>query len=73
MIECLPVTRVKPEWEVCSGDRYMSHPGLRVAFIQLMDSPEKIYCVSDQALPRSLQDAVEMITSWRIACDTNEE
>lgn len=73
MIDCLPVSEIKPEWSTCSGDRYVSHPQLRTAMIQLLDSPEKIYVVSDQTLPRSVEEAKNLVRDWRIARDTNPE
>lgn len=73
MIDCHPVRDIIPEWSICRGDRYMSHPSLRTAMIQLMDEPETIYCVSDETLPMSIEHARQIVRSWREANETTPE
>lgn len=73
MIERLPVMDIRPSWEDPKGNRYVSHPSLRMAIIQVLDDPEFIYVVSDQVLPTSSEGAVTMVTKWREANATADE
>jgi hypothetical protein len=72
-IECCDVHVVRPDWSDPKGVRYVSHPRLRVAMIQLLDDPDKVYVVTDQALPRSIADAIEIVEKWRIASATSPD
>ena len=65
MIESQPVSLIRPTWAMKSATRYVSHPDLRFALIQL-EGETVVYCVTEQKLPESLQEAVEMITAWKV-------
>ncbi len=66
MIECMPVAQIRPSWSRPIGDRYVSHPDMRFAMIQLMDDPANVYVVTDQALPFDIESARRMVNEWRI-------
>ena len=72
-IERLPTLEIRPEWEDPKGDRYQAIPLMRIAFIQVMSDPDHIFVVADQALPRSIPEAVEMVTNWKVAYDAAED
>lgn len=65
MIEVYPVREIRPGWATRPATRYQSHPDLRAAVIQCEDDPERIWMVTDQKLPESIQEAVDMIVAWR--------
>lgn len=73
MIERLPVMEIRPSWEDPKGNRYVSHPALRMAIIQVTDDPEYIYVVTEQMLPTSTDGAVTMVTKWKEANATADE
>ncbi len=52
------------------ADRYMSHPFMGRAIVQLTDDPDHVYVMTDQALPRSAPEARQIVTAWRIANET---
>jgi hypothetical protein len=67
-IDRLPYSEVKPHWRHPSAAmtaRYLSHPELRVAFIQSQSEPDMVYVVSDEPLPETLDEAVAVIAKWR--------
>jgi hypothetical protein len=72
MIKRMPVNHVRPAWASPVGDRYVSHPDLSFALIQLMDDPEGIYVVQDQTLPVGIVSARDMVARWREANATEE-
>lgn len=52
-IDRLPYQKVRPTWGRPSSAmtvRYLSHPDLRLAFIQVISEPEMVYVVSDETL-----------------------
>lgn len=73
MIQRMPVKHVRPAWETPLADRYVSHPDLSFALIQLMDDPESVYVVQDQALPVGMANAREIVSKWREANATQED
>jgi hypothetical protein len=62
-----------PTWQFPVADRYVSHHFMGRAIVQLTDDPDHVYVISDQALPRSVPDARQIVTEWRIACETAPE
>jgi hypothetical protein len=72
-IERQDVLTIRPEWGDPKGNRYQSLPALRIAFIQLLEEPEFVYIVTDQALPESVAGAVGMVQQWRISQDAAED
>jgi len=73
VIEKVATKVILPHWLDHPTNRYRSHPSLRVAFIQRLDEPETIFVVSEQALPQSTAEAMEMIDKWREANETAED
>jgi hypothetical protein len=61
----LPCANIRPDWFDFPEDRYLSHPSLRVAFIQIRDDPAMVYVASDQKLPETWNEAAEMVAAWR--------
>lgn len=72
-IDRFPVLQIRPNWDAPQGDRYESHPILRVAIIQIMLEPDYVYVVSDQMLPGSVEEARDMVVQWQVANETREE
>jgi hypothetical protein len=72
MIERMAVNDIRPSWSNPLGDRYVSHPDLRFALIQLMDDPNYIYVVTDQVLPAGIVHARDMVAEWRQTNGTTE-
>jgi hypothetical protein len=73
MIDRHPIRKIIPDWSICHGDRYVSHPSLRTAMIQLMDEPETVYCISDETLPMSVEHARQIVYRWREAHETTPD
>lgn len=69
MITRHPVGDIIPMWSQVIGDRYVSHPVLRTAIIQLLDDPGHVYAVADEVLPDSMESARKLVQKWR---DDNE-
>lgn len=69
MIERLPISEIMPAWQTPKADRYVSHPSLRTAMIQVLAEPASIYVVTDQKLPVSVAEARAMVSKWN---ETNE-
>lgn len=68
-IDRVPYETVRPTWANPVTNmrvRYLSHPDLRLAFIQTIDDPEFVYVVSDQVLPVSLDEAHAVAAQWRV-------
>lgn len=65
MIDRLPMDVIMPTWSTQGGTRWLSHPDLRVAMVQLQDEPDWIYVISDEALPPTLERAVAVVIHWR--------
>jgi len=60
---------IRPTWVGPPSNmrvRYLSHPDLRLAFIQAVEEPDTVYIVSDEPLPETLDEAVAVITKWRV-------
>ena len=66
-IERVAMVDVMPSWAVAGGHRFLSHPELRLCFLQLSHETEIIYVVSDQPLPETLNDAIAIVEAWRIS------
>lgn len=66
MIDRLPVLDIMPAWGIPKGDRYVSHPAVRTAMIQVMTDPTVVYVISDQKLPESIAEAVGMVEQWKV-------
>ena len=64
MIDKLRTADIRPQWlrpaQTMSGARYSSYPQLRLAYIQRADAPDMIFVVSDQRLPETLDEAMQM-------------
>jgi hypothetical protein len=73
VIERLPVLDIIPKWRDYPANRYMSHPQLRTAIIQCDDDPLNVYVVSDQVLPQTSQEAMDMVQQWRVSRATQED
>ena len=71
MIDRMDVNAVIPSWGALPANRYMSHPSLRTAVIQMLDEPGVVYVVSDEALPRDNEEAKAMVIKWREAHDVS--
>lgn len=69
MISRHPVMDIIPMWSQVVGDRYVSHPALRTAIIQLLDDPGHVYAIADEMLPDSIVSARKIVARWR---ETNE-
>jgi hypothetical protein len=67
------VAEIHPAWLRPVGDRYVSHPHLRIALIQLMDDKEHVYVVTDQALPFDMASARRQVENWRTKDAATEE
>jgi len=64
MIERCPVNEIMPAWQTPKADRYVSHPSLRTAMIQMLAEPASLYVVTDQKLPTSIAEARSMVMQW---------
>ena len=67
-VERLESSDIKPNWPRPTSHmttRYLSHPDLRLAFIQVADEPELVYVVSDEPLPETVGEAIAMVEKWR--------
>lgn len=73
MIEKHLVKEIRPGWATRPANRYQSHPDLRAAVIQLLDFPDQIFIVTDEALPQSIQHAVDMIAAWRLENERTQD
>ena len=68
VIDRIPYRQVRPTWGRPAANmtvRYLAHPDLRLAFIQVIDEPEHVFVVSDQPLPASLEAAILVVEQWR--------
>ena len=63
-VDRLPCCQIRPTWVTRPGNRYLSYPALRVAFIQSTADPEMIYVVSDERLPETLAEAAAVVETW---------
>jgi hypothetical protein len=72
MIEACDVLEIKPSWQRCAGDRYIAHPSLRTAFVQVMSDPKTIYVITDQKLPSNVREAISMVEQWRADHEATE-
>ena len=64
----LPCAEIRPPWTRFSAGmriRYLSHPALKVAFIQSVDEVGMVYVVSDDRLPETLDEAAAIVAAWR--------
>lgn len=66
-IDRIPCIAIDAYWARHPEDRYVAHPPLRLAFVQLLAEPAVIYVVSDQPLPETFERAVVAIEEWRVA------
>lgn len=63
MIDKLRAADIRPTWvnpPSAMEGRYLSFPQFRLAYIQRADDPDTIYVVSDQRLPETLAEAIQM-------------
>ncbi len=68
MIDRLSYRQCRPTWgNPATGmtARYVTHPDLRLAFIQIVGEPGSVYVVSDEPLPASIVEAVAVVEKWR--------
>jgi hypothetical protein len=69
MIDKLPCRSIRPTWVNPASNmtiRYLSHPTLRLAFIQVVNEPTMVYVVSDEPLPGSFVEAEAVVEQWRV-------
>lgn len=71
MISRHPVMDIIPMWTQVAGDRYVSHPALRTAIVQLLDDPDHVYAVADEMLPDSIESARKIVAKWRESAEAN--
>lgn len=67
-LDRVPFSKVRPTWANPSSHmtvRYVAHPSLRLAFVQVADEPMHVYVVSDEPLPGSFDEAVAVVAKWR--------
>lgn len=68
-LDRLPYRAIRPTWANPSSAmtvRYVAHPTLRLAFVQVVSDSEYVYVVSDETLPGSLDEAAAVVTRWRM-------
>lgn len=68
-LDRLPYRDIRPTWGRPSSQmtvRYVSHPDLRIGFIQVPFDPEMVYVVTDEPLPADTDQAMAMVEKWRL-------
>lgn len=64
MIDKLPYSDVMPNWNIVKGNRYMATPSCRTAIVQKAADPLFIYVITDERLPETVSEAVQIIDAW---------
>jgi len=64
MITRHPTEEIIPGWESRPADRYLAHPDLQAATIQLAADPAHVYVVTGAKVPETIGEAMAMAGEW---------
>ncbi len=56
---------ILPNWLDAPADRYLAHPDIQAATIQVTDDPRYVYIMTGEPVPTSVADARRIVAEWR--------